>query len=117
MVMTLSAQRCRARSCRINPARAGHQRSNGMKNATIRLGIPVLAVLGAGCTTMGPGFGTTATGTSAMTFNWKSSDAISGSMPATATDGKSYSGEFFQVTSETTVDNLGPLWAGWGPGW
>jgi hypothetical protein len=38
-------------------------------------------------------------------------------MTATESDGKTFSGQFFQITSDTTVDTLGPLWAGWGPGW
>jgi hypothetical protein len=38
-------------------------------------------------------------------------------MTATESDGKTYTGQFFQITSDTTVDTLGPLWAGWGPGW
>ena len=34
-------------------------------------------------------------------------------MSATAHDGKTYSGQFFEVTKDTTVDNLEPLWIGW----
>ncbi len=34
-------------------------------------------------------------------------------MKATAADGKAYAGQFFQITSDTTVDNLGPLWSEW----
>jgi hypothetical protein len=83
----------------------------------VKLGLPLLAVLAAGCTTMGTGFGSTATGANPVTFNWKSSDSVSGTMNATLSDGKTYSGQFFQITSNTTVDRLGPLWSGWYPGW
>jgi hypothetical protein len=37
-------------------------------------------------------------------------------MNATAPDGKTYNGRFFQVTRDTTADTLGPLWDGWGGG-
>jgi len=32
----------------------------------------------------------------------------------TVSDGNTFTGQFFQITSDTTVDNLGPLWDGWG---
>jgi hypothetical protein len=85
-----------------------------MKHLTVTLGLPLLVALAAGCTTMGTGFGSTATGTSPVNFSWKSSDTVSGSMTATLSGGKTFNGQFFQITSDTTVDNLGPLWAGWG---
>jgi hypothetical protein len=85
-----------------------------MKHSTAKLGLPLLVALAAGCTTMGTGFGSTASGAKPVNFSWKSSDGVSGSMNATLSDGKTYTGQFFQITSDTTVDNLGPLWAGWG---
>jgi hypothetical protein len=87
-----------------------------MKYPTVRLGLPLLVALAAGCTTMGTGFGSTATGANPVNFSWKSSDSVSGSMNATLSDGKTFTGQFFQITSDTTVDNLGPLWTGWGGG-
>jgi hypothetical protein len=56
-------------------------------------------------------------GASHVNFSWKSSDTVSGTMDATLSNGKIFTGQFFQITSDTTVDNLGPLWTGWGPGW
>jgi len=88
-----------------------------MKQAMMRVGLPLLIALGAGCTTTGTGFGSAPSGASPMSFNWTSSDPVSGSMTATESDGETFSGQFFQITSDTTVDTLGPLWAGWGPGW
>jgi hypothetical protein len=85
-----------------------------MIRPTVRLGLPLLVVLATGCTTTGTGFGSTATGSSPVNFSWKSSDGISGSMNASLSDGKTFTGQFFQITDDTTVDNLGPLWAGWG---
>ena len=85
-----------------------------MVHPTAKLGLPLLLALAAGCTTMGTGFGSTAPGKNPVNFSWKSSDSVSGSMNATLSDGKTFTGQFFQITSDTTVDNLGPLWAGWG---
>ncbi len=34
-------------------------------------------------------------------------------MDATLADGSTYSGQYFQITKETTVDTLEPLWVGW----
>jgi hypothetical protein len=85
-----------------------------MKHTTVKLGLPLLVALAAGCTTMGTGFGSTASGTHPVNFSWKSSNDVSGSMNATLSDGKTFTGEFFQITSDTTADNLGPLWTGWG---
>src|SRR5436853_6448201 len=86
----------------------------------MRLSIPTLRLplllVAAGCTTMGAGTGSTRSGADPVTFSWKSSDSVSGTMNASLADGTIYSGQFFQVTRDTTVDNLSPLWAGWGRG-
>jgi hypothetical protein len=74
-------------------------------------------ILGTGCTTMGTGFGSTANGTNPVHFSWQSSDDVSGKIYATLADGSVYMGRYFQVTSNTTVDTLEPLWVGWGPEW
>jgi len=47
-------------------------------------------------------------------LNWKSSDGVSGTINATLAGSKTYGGRYFQITKDTTVDNIGPLWAGWG---
>ena len=87
------------------------------KHELARSWILLPLLLAAGCTTMGSGFGSTATGTNPVHFNWKSSDGVSGTMYATLADGSVYAGSFFQITSNTTVDTLEPLWDGWGAGW
>jgi hypothetical protein len=79
--------------------------------------LPLVMALATGCTTMGTGFGSTASGKDPVNFTWKSSDEVSGSMTATQADGQAFTGQFFQITTNTTVDSLGPLWTGWGPGW
>jgi hypothetical protein len=88
--------------------------SLSIKTAALPL---VLTALVAGCATMGTGFGSTESGQNPVNFTWKSSDDVSGTMNATLSDGKTYTGQYFQITTDTTVDNLGPLWTGWGPGW
>ena len=89
-----------------------------MKLSITKLGLPLLVALAAGCTTMGTGTGSTLSGADPVTFNWTSDGGgTSGTMNAAAPDGKTYSGQYFQVTRDTTVDSLQPLWVGWGGGW
>jgi hypothetical protein len=88
-----------------------------MTHPIVKVGLPLLVVLATGCSTMGTGFGSTASGKDPVNFSWNSSGGVSGTMNATVPDGNSYKGQFFQITSDTTADNLGPLWGGWGPGW
>ena len=86
-----------------------------MRHSSAKVAVPWLAVLAAaGCTTLGVGTGATVSGADPVNFSWKSSDSVSGTMTATTPDGTTYSGQFFQVTRDTTVDSLGPLWTGWG---
>jgi len=84
-----------------------------MTPSIVKLGLPLLVTLAAGCTTMGTGTGSDALGADPVSFSWKSSDSVSGTMDATLSDGKTYSGQFFQITKQTTVDSVGPLWSGW----
>ena len=71
----------------------------------------------AACTTMGTGVGRERESHGAVAFNWTSKDAISGTMTATLASDQVYSGPFFQITSQTRYDTLGPLWMGWHRGW
>jgi hypothetical protein len=88
-----------------------------MTHQPLKLGLALLAVLATGCTTMGTGLGSTVSGTNLVNFSWTSTDGVSGTMKATAGNAATYTGRFFEVTSETTGGGLGPLWDGWGPGW
>jgi hypothetical protein len=88
-----------------------------MRHSIVKLGLPLLAAIAAGCTSMGTGVGSTPSGADPVSFSWKSSDSVSGTMTATLSDGKTYSGQFFQITKDTTVNSVGPLWSGWSPGW
>ena len=88
-----------------------------MRRMTGAAALVAATVIAGGCATTGTGYGSTATGTDAVTFQWKSSGNVSGDISAKLANGTTYTGQFFQVTSNTTVDDLGPLWVGWGPGW
>lgn len=68
----------------------------------------------AACATTGAGVGTTRENHLPVKFNWNSdSSASSGNISATLANGEAFDGKFFQVTSETRVDRLEPLWVGW----
>lgn len=79
----------------------------------IGLGVAALA----GCTTMGTGYGHLGQNDKPVTFNWTSKDSVSGTMTAALADGETFSGPFFQITSETRGETLAPLWSGWNRGW
>jgi len=86
-----------------------------MISKTWRTGAGVIALtLAAACTTTGAGMGTARPDNAPVNFTWTSDNAVSGSMTAALANGESFSGKFFQVTSDTRVDRLTPLWAGWG---
>jgi hypothetical protein len=85
-----------------------------MISKTLRTGAGVLVLtLATACTTIGAGVGTTREDNLPVNFSWSSDNAVSGTMTAKLADGESFTGKFFQVTSETRVDRLAPLWVGW----
>lgn len=89
-----------------------------MKMKGIRVALLPAMLLGiAGCTTTGSGIGVARGGSTTATFVWKSSGVRSGTMTANLSTGATYAGPFFQITSETTIEELGPLWTGWGNRW
>jgi hypothetical protein len=86
-----------------------------MISKTWRTGAGVIALtLAAACTTTGAGMGTTRPDNAPVNFTWTSDNAVSGTMTAALANGESFRGKFFQVTSDTRVDRLTPLWVGWG---
>ncbi len=87
------------------------------------LAVAALAIL-AGCApTVGGGTGVSRTGTLHASMAWTANDSRTGMLTADLSNGQTYSGRYFQMTRETRVDDLGPLWVGWhhyrhwGRGW
>lgn len=86
----------------------------------VRLAGAVLSasILASACTSMGTGTGQTRGGGTAVNFSWSSDNSTTGVMTATLQDsGKAFTGRFFQVTDETRVDDIQPLWNGWHRRW
>ena len=89
-----------------------------MNNRVLAGLAPALVLLAAaGCASSGAGYGVSRAGREEATFRWDAKNDVSGTLTATMPGGRIYSGEYFQVTSETRVDGLAPLWDGWRPGW
>jgi hypothetical protein len=79
--------------------------------------IPLATLILAGCTTTGAGTGSSPGGKVHATFAWKAEGPTRGTMTATLDTGETYAGPFFQITHETTTEELGPLWTGWEGRW
>ncbi len=89
-----------------------------MRHAVLKAGLLLgMASAAAGSATMGSGFGSTVKGTDPVSFSWRSTDNVSGTLTATVEGSKTYTGQYFEVTSDTRGDSLGPLWVGWGSRW
>ncbi|MDB5459342.1 MAG: hypothetical protein JWO72_1083 [Caulobacteraceae bacterium] len=84
---------------------------NAIRAKSVVLGLMLLAA--AGCTSTGTGAGESPNGAVSASFTWMSSDPRTGEMTAMLSSGQTYQGAYFQVTRETTVDQLAPLWIGW----
>ncbi len=88
---------------------------------TFSISLPRLSLLPAaltlallpGCTTTGTGVGNSRAPGASAVFQWTAQSARSGTMTADLADGRRFSGRFFQITRETRVDELAPLWVGW----
>lgn len=48
-----------------------------------------------------------------VAFTWESDDSNSGDITATFSSGRVFKGSYFQITHDTRVDRLDPLWDGW----
>ena len=74
------------------------------------------ALVMAACQTSGTGTGSgNVRGTSKpVAFTWESTDSVSGTITATFGSGRVFRGNYFQITSDTRVERLEPLWDGWG---
>ena len=78
--------------------------------------LPVLQ----GCTSVGSGLGQlleTGASEHAVAFSWTSQDGgMSGTMTAALPDAM-FQGRFFQITQQTRLEALSPLWSHWDHGW
>lgn len=84
---------------------------------TSLLVVTALAALAlGGCATQsgGTGSGNVRGTRKPVAFTWQSTDRDSGSITATFGNGDTYKGSFFQITRDTRLDRLDPLWEGWG---
>ena len=74
-----------------------------------------------GCKSTGSGTGASNTGDVHAQFTWQQSEATSGTLTAIVSypggSQETYSGKFYQITRNSTVESLGPLWSPWHPGW
>jgi len=80
----------------------------------------LIAILGtvalAACETQsaGTGSGNVRGSQKPVAFTWQSEDSVSGDITATFGSGRVFKGTYFQITHDTRVDRLDPLWDGWG---
>ncbi|HWK75869.1 MAG TPA: hypothetical protein VNQ81_16455 [Povalibacter sp.] len=89
-----------------------------MSNRSLHMLIVALAAAAAaGCATTGTGAGNLRGGDVKAQFSWESSGDRTGTMTATLSTGQVYSGQFFQITHDSRIETLGPLWYGWSDGW
>ena len=86
---------------------------------TLGLVGPTIVMIGAmtACTTTGTGMGTARNSDLHANFAWKSTDDRTGTLTATLSNGETFSGPFYQVTHDTRVETLAPLWYGWAGPW
>jgi hypothetical protein len=66
------------------------------------------------CQTAGTGSGNVRGSKKPVAFTWESTDSVSGNITATFGSGDTFKGTYFQITRDTRVDRLEPLWDGWG---
>ncbi len=88
-------------------------------NTFKRLAVVPIALGLIACTTLGTGTGT-GTGEvdgAPVSFQWRSTDGgMSGTLTATLPE-LAFQGPFFQITRQTRVESLTPLWTHWRHGW
>jgi hypothetical protein len=81
----------------------------------------LLVIVTTGCTSTGSGTGGSDSGDVQANFTWKQSEATSGTLTARVSgkngSEETYQGKFYQITSNTQVETLGPLWHPWHAGW
>lgn len=80
------------------------------------LAVTALAMALAACSTTergGTGSGNVRGTRKPVAFTWQSTESHQGDITATFGNGDVFKGTYFQITRETRVDRLDPLWDGW----
>src|SRR5688572_21126141 len=89
-----------------------------MRAMKVRVFIPVVCIAAlalAACQTAGgTGSGNVRCTRTPVAFTWQSTGSSRGDITATLPSGRTFKGTYFQITRETRVDELHPLWNGWG---
>ena len=86
------------------------------KSIYISIGIALGSLALAACETQSAGTGSgNVRGTQKpVAFTWQSEDSNSGDITATFANGRVFKGTYFEISRDTRVDRLDPLWDGWG---
>ena len=82
-------------------------------NRSICIALATLAMAACETQSAGTGSGNVRGTQKPVAFTWQSDDSNSGDMTATFGTGRVFRGSYFQITHETRVDHLDPLWDGW----
>jgi hypothetical protein len=84
---------------------------------TLRVGLLLVVGLVVGCATVRAGSGSAVSAANSVRFSWISPGNVSGSMTATFANGDTFTGRFFQITSNLTdkLGSQGPIWHQEGP--
>ena len=92
--------------------------SRSATRSVARVALLCTAVALSACTTLGSGTGSLQPGAAPVNFAWKSTDGgITGTMSATLSDGRIFSGPYLEITSNARSLDLTPMWIGWRRGW
>ena len=92
-----------------------------MRRIQIWSALAVSLLIMVGCKSTGSGTGASNTGDVQAHFTWQQSEATSGTLTAIVSypggSQETYAGKFYQITRNSTVESMGPLWYPWHPGW
>jgi hypothetical protein len=88
-------------------------------------GLPIFALLTClglfACKSTGSGMGQSPSGDIKATFSWEQATPTSGTLKAAVVqpDGTQtqYQGKFYQITKDTQITTIAPLWHPWWPAW
>jgi hypothetical protein len=91
-----------------------HPRLENMKITLLAVtALATLALCGCETQSAGTGSGKVRGTRKPVAFTWQSTDSNSGDITATFGNGEVFKGRYFQITRDTRVERLDPLWDGW----